>query len=171
MVKYSRIAIRETNANSRMTPVLPPSRASPMTATITHQALTRALRLSMTGCGAPRATRNFNARPTAEATTRMPATPAVIHKVYLSTNSPVVSGRARLRGDVEQRLPRAREERAPFLALPDRERHAEIDRAQQRHRHGLALRQHPPQVLHPDRHQLDVRPARGKPVEPALEWQ
>jgi hypothetical protein len=55
-----------------ITPRLPANSASPMTATITHHALTRAFRLSIAACGRSGASLSLRVQPSTEAKTSTP---------------------------------------------------------------------------------------------------
>ena len=81
---------------------VPSQKAMPITTTITHQALMRALRLSITALGVPRV-RSLRIRPISEASTRIMPIPPNNIRVWLS-----MSGM--LRGEGEQGVAAAGEE-------------------------------------------------------------
>ncbi|CNK21368.1 Uncharacterised protein [Mycobacterium tuberculosis] len=94
-----------------------------MTTTITHQALMRALRLSITALGVPRV-RSLRIRPISEASTRIAPMPPNNIMVWLCISSV-------LRGKGEQGIAAAGEEHCFVFALFQLQRCAEAGGAQQ----------------------------------------
>src|SRR5688572_9270608 len=168
----SRSAMNEMNPNSTTTPVLPNANASPSTTTITHHAFTRAMRLSIVGCGSPCATLCRSTTPMTLARTSTAKMPA--KSVSRFGCAPVIaSGRAscRWRRKREQRVTEPLEERVLVFTRPDPQRRAESQRAQQRDRQELALGHHAVQVLDPDGDALDVGPRRHDAPDAAAKRQ
>src|SRR5690606_11063855 len=135
----------------------------PITATITHQALMRALRLSITGFSAS-PLRRLSTKPISDASASRAPIPANSMRVLLS-----MSGF--LRCQFQQRLTRAGQEGVLVFVLADAQRRAETDRAQQRQGQRTALRHHAVEVGDPYRHQLHGGARLAETVEPALEGQ
>ncbi|MNW02083.1 hypothetical protein D3C71_1978160 [compost metagenome] len=73
-----------------MTALVPSQKAMPITATITHQALIRALRLSITGSGVPRL-RSLRIQPISEASSRKAPIPPNSIRVCLSMSGRLLS--------------------------------------------------------------------------------
>src|SRR5471032_488132 len=118
----------------------------PITTTITHQALMRALRLSITAFGVPRV-RSLRIRPISEASTRIAPIPPNNIRVWLS-----MSGM--LRGEGEQGVAGAGEEQCLVFAVLQLQRCAEAGGAQQWQRQHAALGHDPVEVGDPHRDQL-----------------
>src|SRR5690606_9013991 len=135
----------------------------PITATITHQALMRALRLSTTGFSAS-PLRRLSTKPISDASASRAPIPANSMRVLLS-----MSGL--LRRQFQQRLTRAGQEGVLVFVLADAQRRAETDRAQQRQGQRTPLRHHAVEVGDPYRHQLHSGSRLAETVEPALERQ
>ncbi|MNF83205.1 hypothetical protein D3C84_655250 [compost metagenome] len=104
--------------------MVPSQKATPITKTITHQALIRALRLSITGLAVPRV-RRLSTKPISEASSRNAPIPANNIKVCLS-----MSGM--LPGQVKQRFATAFEKLRLAFLFAQGQRGAKADGAQQR---------------------------------------
>ncbi|MNC65444.1 hypothetical protein D3C75_1157360 [compost metagenome] len=100
---------------------MPSQKAIPITSTITHQALIRALRLSITGLSVPRV-RRLSTRPMIEASSRNAPIPANNIKVCLS-----MSGM--LPGQAQQRFAAAFEELRLAFVFVDGQRGTKADSA------------------------------------------
>src|SRR3546814_1801934 len=106
-----------------MTAALPSQNAVPITSTITHQALIRALRLSMTEFGAP-FVRSLRMKPITEASSRIAPIPPNSIRVCLSMSDV-------LRGQCQQRGPAAFKKLLFAFIFFDAQRCAETGGAQQ----------------------------------------
>ena len=91
----SRSAAQETNRNRSVIPARPARNAMPITSTITHHVLIRALRLSMTPWGAPCASPRFSASATSDAATRKTPTPPKSATSCSCADSMLMAGRRR----------------------------------------------------------------------------
>ena len=96
---------------------MPSQKAMPITTTITHQALMRALRLSITAFGVPRV-RSLRIRPISEASTRIAPIPPNNIRVWLSMSD-------MLRGEGEQGVAGAGEEQRFVFTVFQLQRRAE----------------------------------------------
>src|SRR5471032_746943 len=126
-----------------ITAPVPSQKAMPITTTITHQALIRALRLSTTAFGVPRV-RNLRIRPISEASTRMAPIPPNNIRVWLSMSD-------MLRGKGKQGVAGAGEEGGFVFVIFQLQWRTEAGGAQQWQRQHAPLGNDPVEIGDPHR--------------------
>src|SRR5947209_8365875 len=133
--------MNEISANSTTTPILPLRNAMHSTTIITHQALTRALRLSMVARCASPAARCFSTIPVTLASVRTANTPANSSNSSLVTGIGMASteGSFAWRTQRDQRGAGAIEEGLLRLAHEIANRRTEGNGAQQRYRNDFSF--------------------------------